>query len=370
MRCCFFILSVLLLSSCDLKKEQKSENVWVMSVSPSMLDMKERIDSISFVGLDDRNAEALFKGIDKLLYVNERFYILDYMGTSAVLVFDNKGNFLFKVGNVGQGPGEYTRVTDFDVNNDCIYLLDSRKRMIFSYDLNGKFVKHYSYLDKIVGVNDLIVTDEGNFLLGMDVELNSKEQVILTDSNFVVKKNILYFDENTTRNHLNIGNFRRCGNDVVYYYPVSDVFYRFDNKGNIVDSCNILLDDNMSFEVRKDYADIMDKRKPMNLSYFYKTPFVCGDLFITEGIYQSENGVVCADLTKRTWCWREYKIDDHLSFSELKFPKCLDGDKIISLFSGALYEYLDEDSKFMLDARCTNILKQNGFVLVVYHLKN
>ena len=185
MKFCVFLLTVFLLFSCDFS-EKKNENVWNMSLSPSTLALNERIDSISFVVLDDSNSEALFKEIDKMLYVNERFYILDYMGTSSVLVFDNKGTFLFKVGNVGQGPGEYTRVTDFDVNNDCIYLLDSRKRMIFSYDLNGKFIKHYSYSTKVAGVNDLIVTDEGDFLLGLDVEINSKEQVILTDTNFVV----------------------------------------------------------------------------------------------------------------------------------------------------------------------------------------
>ena len=368
MKFCVFLLTVFLLFSCDFS-EKKNENVWNMSLSPSTLALNERIDSISFVVLDDSNSEALFKEIDKMLYVNERFYILDCMGTSSVLVFDNKGTFLFKVGNVGQGPGEYTRVTDFDVNNDCIYLLDSRKRMIFSYDLNGKFIKHYSYSTKVAGVNDLIVTDEGDFLLGLDVEINSKEQVVLTDTNFVVKKNIFYFDENATRNHLNIGNFRRCGNDVVYYHPVSDIFYRFDRKGNIVESCNLLLDDNMPLEVKRDYIKIMDKRMSMNLSYFYKTPFVCGDFFVAEGIYQSENGVVCADLTERTWCWKEYKIEDHLSFLELKFPKYINENRIITSFSGALYEYLDEESQFMLDDRGT-ILDKEGFMFVVYHLKD
>ena len=99
----------------------------------------------------------------------------------------------------------------------------------------------------------------------------------------------------------------------------------------------------MPLEVKRDYIKIMDKRMSMNLSYFYKTPFVCGDFFVAEGIYQSENGVVCADLTERTWCWKEYKIEDHLSFLELKFPKYINENRIITSFSGALYEYLDED---------------------------
>lgn len=366
---CFFLLSLLLMFSCDFS-EKKNENVWNMSDSPSTLALNEKIDSISFVGLDDSNTEALFKGVDKMLYVNERFYILDYMGTSSVLVFDNKGTFLFKVGNVGQGPGEYSRVTDFDVNNGRIYLLDSRKRMIFSYDLNGRFIKYYSYLNKIVGVNDLIVTDEGNFLLGMDVEVNPEEQVLLVDTNFVIKKDVLHFDEDVTRNHLNIGSFRRCGNDIVYYHPVSDLFYMFDSNGNLVNSCSLLLDDDLPLSIKIDYAKIADKRETMNLSYFYKTPFVCGDFLVTEGVYKSKNVVICADLSKRTCFWDEYRMVDSLSFRDFKFPKYLDEDRVICLFSGSLYEYLDEKSKMMLDERCKNILARDGFMLIVYHLKD
>ena len=109
-----------------------------MSTSSLKLNLRDKIDSISFKVLDDSNPDALFKGIDKMLYIDGRFYILDCMGTSSVLVFDDNGNFLFKVGDFGQGPGEYNSITDFDVNNGYIYILDSKKRMIFSFII--KFV--------------------------------------------------------------------------------------------------------------------------------------------------------------------------------------------------------------------------------------
>ena len=96
MKFCVFLLTVFLLFSCDFS-EKKNENVWNMSLSPSTLALNERIDSISFVVLDDSNSEALFKEIDKMLYVNERFYILDCMGTSSVLVFDIRVLFYLKL---------------------------------------------------------------------------------------------------------------------------------------------------------------------------------------------------------------------------------------------------------------------------------
>ena len=99
-------------------------------------------------------------------------------------VWDNTGTFLYKIGHQGQGPGEYSKITDFDVANQNIYLLDSGQRKILEYNLNGDFKDEYSYNGKLEGVNDLIVTSDGNFLLGLDVELSMDNQLILTDSEF------------------------------------------------------------------------------------------------------------------------------------------------------------------------------------------
>ena len=341
-----------------------------MSTSSLKLNLRDKIDSISFKVLDDSNPDALFKGIDKMLYIDGRFYILDCMGTSSVLVFDDNGNFLFKVGDFGQGPGEYNSITDFDVNNGYIYILDSKKRMIFSYDLDGKLVKYYSYLNKIMGVNDLIVTDDGNFLLGMDVELNSNDQVLLTDTNFIIKEKILSFEKNVTRNHLNIGNFRRCGKDIVYYFPVSETFYIFDLYGEVKRHYKVLLDDELPINLKKDYVKLSDKREELKLSYFYKTPFIWNDFLVSEVFYKSKHAIVCADLSGRCMFMEEYSLDSPISLSEIKYPIYMDENKVVCLYNSVLNECLDETSQLMLNKIDKGALGEEDFILIIYHLSN
>lgn len=369
----FFTFCVIFLSSCyNAGQETKDGNVWNMSDSPSTLNLKEKIKSVSFIALDDSNPDALFKGMDKMLYADGRFYILDYMGTSSVLVFDEAGKFLFKVGQVGAGPGEYSKVTDFDVNNGCIYLLDSQRRNILSYDLAGRFLKQYSYLGKVEGVNDLIVTDDGNFLLGMDVEMNSKDQVLLVDSNFTIKEKVLEFSEETTRNQLKIGCFRRCGKEIVYHYPVSDVFYMFDSKGRICSTYKMLLSEQMPIEVSKDYKNIAKERRAgKKLSYFNGTPFICNDFLVSTAFYNSNKAMVCADLDERVYALKEYNPSSiSFSLSDFNFPVYLSERQVVCQLEGGLYNFLDEDSKSKISKEHIDFLNDGGILLVVYQLND
>lgn len=364
----FLLLSFLFFSCHHAEKNKNEVDCQVIDSFSSTLCLEERVDSVTFIPLTDDNPDALFKDIDKVLYADGRFYVLDYMGTSSVFVFDDKGDFLFKVGNVGQGPGEYSKVTDFDVNNGCIYLLDSRKRIILSYDLSGKYLKHYSYLGKLEGVNDLIVTDEGNFLLGMDVELNEKEQVVLVDSNFTLKETILNFTDETTRSQLRIGCFRRCGDDIVYHYPVSDAVYIFDLNGRVVKNYNLRLGDEIAVDIRKDYWKISTERESMNLSYFYKTPFIVDDFLVTEAFYRSKNSRVCADLDAELCFLKEYSLDAPFSLNDFNFPLYMNKQLLVCRLGGSVYNRLDEKSKSMIDLKYVDFLDEGGILLVVYHL--
>lgn len=363
------LFGVLCFSCHHTVKNDKIVDMQVIDGFRSTLDLKKRVDSVSFIPLDDSNSESLFKDIDKLLYVGGRFYILDYMGTSSVFVFDESGSFLFKVGNVGQGPGEYYKVTDFDVNNGCIYLLDSKKRKILSYGLDGEYLKDYNYLDKIAGVNDLIVTDECDFLLGMDIELNSEEQVLLVDSNFRVKNKVLGFTDETTRGQLKVGCFRRCGDEIVYHYPISNKFYIFDSKGEILKDYDLLLGEEIDEEIRKDFLKVSVERDGLNLSYFYKTPFICNDFLVTEAFYRSKNAIVCADLDSEEFFLKEYSADAPFSLADFNFPLYMDDEKVVCRMSGGIYNRLDEDSKSMMKGPEVDCLNEGGVVLVIYHLK-
>jgi hypothetical protein len=99
------------------------------------------INSSYFIPLET-NDECLIKQIDKVVFDNDKIFVLDCQGNKKILVFDRQGKFIYTVGKTGQGPGEYSEISDFclDTQNKTIYLLCGRNKII-QYDCyNGDFI--------------------------------------------------------------------------------------------------------------------------------------------------------------------------------------------------------------------------------------
>lgn len=81
--------------------------------------------------------------INKLETYNDYLIILDINYSQGIFVFDKYGNFIRKIGAVGQGVGEYIEVSDFTIDKDgLLYLLDNGAQRINIYELSsGDFIK-------------------------------------------------------------------------------------------------------------------------------------------------------------------------------------------------------------------------------------
>lgn len=81
--------------------------------------------------------------IDKLEAYNDYLIILDVNYSQSVFVFDKSGDFIRKIGSVGQGVGEYIGVSDFTVDSSgLLYLLDHWSQCINIYELSsGTFLR-------------------------------------------------------------------------------------------------------------------------------------------------------------------------------------------------------------------------------------
>jgi hypothetical protein len=170
----------------------------------------------------ETNEHALLGVIKDIKFYNDRFYIND---SNQILVFDNKGKFLSKLGNQGGGPGEYGIVysMDIDSHSNLIYVSSVRKLIVFS--TNHKLIKEKNFqfllpYIKVVENNLLIISDEivGEFGDGFTnntslYELSS--DLIIKDSSIVRK---VIIDEN-----------RSIGNNFKFFisnYESSYYFYK------------------------------------------------------------------------------------------------------------------------------------------------
>ena len=98
------------------------------------------IDSLSILRLD--NTVAIGR-VDKVIRNNNHLYLLDAYVTNSVFVYDLNGNFIKQITNVGQGPEEYSQLTDIfiDRKEKVLALVSRMDKKLLKYDLENLEIK-------------------------------------------------------------------------------------------------------------------------------------------------------------------------------------------------------------------------------------
>lgn len=92
----------------------------------------------SVIPLGLPNQEAAIKSIDKLLFLDDRIYIIDN-GSKKLLAFDRDGNFIASTAKyIGHGRNEYVRIIDaiVDKKEKCLYLYRDGNQAFMKFDKN------------------------------------------------------------------------------------------------------------------------------------------------------------------------------------------------------------------------------------------
>lgn len=149
--CIFIILSSLCLS-CSYSKKDTMTQIKGTMMNDSLiiidLDIKEEVEPIPYSSLF-RKVETIFLETKKECLVTQFFkffafedylFILNQQNPKECLVFNRKGQFLYKIGGIGQGPGEYFRVTDLTIDSENKMLFLNCDRVINKYKIDGTFI--------------------------------------------------------------------------------------------------------------------------------------------------------------------------------------------------------------------------------------
>lgn len=138
-RIAYVLFSALLVGCGQSKKEVREVESISIPSGIEVFDMSEVVKSISFIQPEITDA-SLITSTSKVYRIDGRIYI---GSENAILVFSEDGSFLRRIEHQGSGPGEYIRLTDFDISEEAqtIFVLDNNKQQVLMYDLNGEFVK-------------------------------------------------------------------------------------------------------------------------------------------------------------------------------------------------------------------------------------
>lgn len=109
-----------------------------MSLVKDTLDipLSQLIEDFEIIKLDSKD-EALTK--PGLVCISDNYMGIHNYSKMPYKLFDRQGNYLYAVGNIGQGPNEYLLLyaSQIDEQNNRIYLLPWTSNKLLVYDLKG-----------------------------------------------------------------------------------------------------------------------------------------------------------------------------------------------------------------------------------------
>jgi hypothetical protein len=148
------LIASALISSCT-KTDLQMERVPVDASVAQVVDIGEG----RLIELETTDASLLYE-ISNLCFLNDKFVVLS---RETVCVFDNNGKFLFNVGQRGQGPNEYTYLSNIFIKDGLIYLFDSMAKKLLLFDENGNFVSSVK-LNPDYPISDFFPLENGDYV--------------------------------------------------------------------------------------------------------------------------------------------------------------------------------------------------------------
>lgn len=143
------------LSSCDIVAEREVLNgdtivvCNVDEIDPEktiLVPLSALVDSLVVTRLDSSEVALVSDGMAEF---TDNFIVYKQYGLPRpTMLFDRKGKFVTKVGDVGQGPGEYSRAPHsvyIDEDNGKIYSFVDNGDAIYEYDIAGNFIREIHF---------------------------------------------------------------------------------------------------------------------------------------------------------------------------------------------------------------------------------
>ena len=200
---CWFVGGICFFSSCQ---RQLDANEKIVKVSVDQADEEYLASSFirnyKIIPLET-NENCLLSSIDKIKKVNEELFVLDRVN-NAIFIFRESGEYLQSLFKIGNGPGEYVQIMDFDVEDDCLYVLDFPRQAILKYneDLSYEGMVQYRTM-----ASQFLISGEKIFLYNEPSGQKDDYRFSLLDKNGNYIENILPREGLATYNYGGIDEF-------------------------------------------------------------------------------------------------------------------------------------------------------------------
>ncbi len=138
----FFIFIFILSCSADKKSVERDKIVELIDCKEEYISLADSLTT-HFIPLET-TGECLIGSISDIQIKNNLIYILEGKKSENLFVFDLNGKFITKVGEKGNGPEQYVKISSFDIDtvNHQILISDKHRGRILSFDSQ---TYHFNY---------------------------------------------------------------------------------------------------------------------------------------------------------------------------------------------------------------------------------
>ena len=313
---------------------------------------------------------TLFAEARKVMVRNDKIFVLDPIDGRTAVSFTMDGKPYAHYGRTGNGPGEYIRPWDMDVDSTGVYILDSNHKKVLKYSHKGDFIKDF---DIPFFSFAFALLDGGRFLFNLPEDGTAAPQLCVTDSTVTdLKYHLNYKDGQeggwSTDNAINKTPWLKT----FYKAPAYTIFI-LNRDGE--PSGGIILDFNgkdFSEEAKLNFESYSDRDRNNGAIMLLDNPFpLPNGLWVGAVEDKDKRYSIIFDPVKNLCGGRDYGRNSTRPNSVFDmFWLCgsdEDGNPISLLENFALEYCNDIDS---LDEKAVEALRNGNRVLVFYNLKH
>jgi hypothetical protein len=224
------------------------------------IELSDIVDSFRFVPLQMTD-DCIIGQINKVIFAYGNYYILDDELAKSLFVFDQKGNFKFKIGHLGRGPGEYVHLGDFLINfKDKTIEILAEASKILKFDMNGKFLSQLK-LEKPNFSEKFEIFDNGNYLVSSNSDpKNDKKNglFLLSPEGKVLWEGIDWTYPNPNISLSLRKQFSKTPSGITFHFGMVDTVYHLDNSLSLSKRLLDFKGRNVPASVMKSFKDMRD----------------------------------------------------------------------------------------------------------------
>lgn len=317
--------------------------------TPEMIVLKETDD-------------VMFADIDRIIAKDDMYYILDSYGASTVVSFTTTGKAYAKYGKIGQGPGEYIKPWDIDVDSAFVYVLDSNTKKILQFEKDGTFVKEKKIPFIATSFKRLI---NGDYLFSILADGDASPRLCRSDSMISNVRYCLPSKEGYLGGLITNDIFRQSADHISFYQAPLDTMYYINNEGLIIGGLTFNFGDKkVPGEAQLDFLSAMEKGILNNALWLVNNPIELGNGLMVGTVEDGEcHYTILLDSQKS--CCGARKCDPSKSIYEMIAPCTSDSEGRLICYTSL--EYIEKAADYdLLNDSIKAELKDNNRILLRY----